>query len=173
MNFKQLSVFAYMAASFSAMAQMPVPLMDAGGSESGKAREQLESIFQCPRGVSFSGKNVEQLFAAIGLVKGKDQVFLPGRSGPKVTLLGDEVLAAMVHDLPEEKKATVYFKSQTAKQLGNKMKVTKVDEQANTDDASYFRSAGKSTALVGAASELDVGNASVKYASAIACQVKK
>ena len=46
-----------------------------------------------------------------------------------------------------------------------------IDEQADTDEPSYYKQTSKKTTLlVGAASEVFVGNGSVKYQSAVACQ---
>ena len=89
-------------------------------------------------------------------------------------LFGDQVLAALVNDDQGEAKATVYLKTQTGKQLAKKLGATQIDEQANTDDPSYFKKTGKtSTLLVGSAAEVFLGNWSIKYQSAVACQIAK
>ena len=86
-------------------------------------------------------------------------------------MFGDEVVAALVTTGDGEKKATVYLKRQTGKQLATRLGVSKIDEQADTDEPSYFKQTSKkTTVLVGTASEVFVGNDSIKYQSAVACQ---
>ena len=51
-----------------------------------------------------------------------------------------------------EKKATVYLKRQTGKQMAKRLGVSQIDEQADTDEPSYFKQPSKkNTLLVGAA----------------------
>lgn len=159
------------AASQLAHAQMPVPLLDSA-PQGEQARKQLEVLLQCKGGTTLQAKAIESHFLAIGLARGPDGVYLPARGGARPAVFGDQVVAAMVSDAAGERKAAVYLATATGKLMASKLGVTKVDEQANTDDASYFKATSKKTTLlVGAASELFVGNASVKYQSAIACQV--
>ena len=54
-----------------------------------------------------------------------------------------------------------------AKRLG----VSQINEQADTDEPSYFKQTSKkTTVLVGTASEVFVGNDSIKYQLAVVCQ---
>ena len=74
-------------------------------------------------------------------------------------------------DMHGENKATVYLKRQTGKQLAKRLGVSRINEHADTDEPSYFKqSSKKNTLLVGAAAEVFVGNHSIKYQSAVACQ---
>ena len=100
-----------------------------------------------------------------------DGFFLPMQKGQRPSLFGDEVVAALVTAADGENKATVYLKRQTGKQLAKRLGVSRIDEHANTDEPSYFKQPSKkNTLLVGAAAEVFVGNDSIKYQSAVACQ---
>lgn len=56
--------------------------------------------------------------------------------------------------------------------MAKKLGVTKIDEQADTDEPSYFKQTSKKTTLlVGSASEVFLGNTSIKYQSAVTCQL--
>ncbi len=179
MKIKRLVILAGVLASFGASAQMPVPLLDGaetGGKAAAQAQvgKQLEALLQCKAGPTFTAKAVEVEFQALGLVKGPDGFLLPLRKGPQPSLFGDQVLAALVSDADGEKKAVVYLKKQTGKQMAKKLGVTKIDEQADTDEPSYFKQTSqKTTLLVGSASEVFMGNASIKYQSAVTCQLIK
>ena len=179
MKIKQLILLVGVMGSFGAMAQMPVPLLDdadAGGKSVLQAQtgKQLEALLQCRAGTTFTSKAVGAQFQALGLVKSEDGFFLPLLKGTQPSLFGDQVLAAVVGDEDGEKKAIVYLKNQTGKQMAKKLGVAKKDEQANTDDPSYFKQTSKKTTLlVGSASEVFIGNGSIKYQSAIACQLIK
>ena len=156
-----------------AWAQMPVPLLDAAApaATSTAAAQQLEALLQCKAGTVFKTDEVESKLQAIGLAKGADGFFLPMQKGQRPSLFGDEVVAALVTTGDGEKKATVYLKRQTGKQLAKRLGVSKIDEYANTDEPSYFKqSSKKNTLLVGAAAEVFVGNHSIKFQSAVACQ---
>ena len=156
-----------------AWAQMPVPLRDANAPTAAPsaAAQQLEALLQCKAGTVLKTDEVESRLRAIGLVKGTDGFLLPSQKGPRPSLFGDEVVAALVTAADGEKKATVYLKRQTGKQMAQRLGVSKIDEQADTDEPSYFKQTSKKTALlVGAASEVFVGNDSIKYQSAVACQ---
>lgn len=171
MQKKLLLILSGLFSALSASAQMPVPLLDAG-PQAAQARSQLEAILLCKGGTKLSPKAIEGQFLAIGLAKGPDGVYLPARAGYKPSLFGDAVVAALVSEGAGEVKAAVYLASQSGKRMASKLSVLDVDEQANTDEASYFKKTGKKTTLlVGAASELSVGSATVKYQSAVACQV--
>ena len=176
MKIKRLVILAGVLASFGASAQMPVPLLD-GADTGGKAAvqaqagKQLEALLQCKAGTTFTAQAVEAQLQALGLVKSVDGFFLPLLKGVQPSLFGDQVLAALVSDADGEKKVVVYLKKQTGKQMAKKLGVTKIDEQADTDEPSYFKQTSKKTTLlVGAASEVFVGNDSIKYQSAVACQ---
>ena len=147
-----------------AWAQMPVPLLDA-------AAQQLEALLQCKAGTVLKTDEVESRLQAIGLAKGADGFFLPTQKGQRPSLFGGEVVAALVTAADGENKATVYLKRQTGKQLAKRLGVSRIDEHANTDEPSYFKQPSKkNTLLVGAAAEVFVGNDSIKYQSAVACQ---
>jgi len=74
------------------------------------------------------------------------------------------VVAAMVTTGDGEAKAAVYLRRKTGKQMAKRLGVSQIDEQADTDEPSYFKQTSKKTTLlVGAASEVFVGNHSVKY----------
>ena len=152
-----------------AWAQMPVPLLDA--SAPAAAAQQLEALLQCKAGTVFKTDEVESRLRAIGLVKGVDGFLVPPQKSLRPSMFGDEVVAALVTTGDGEKKATVYLKRQTGKQLAKRLGVSKIDEQADTDEPSYFKQTSKKTTLlVGAASEVFVGNNSIKYQSSVACQ---
>lgn len=156
-----------------AWAQTPVPLLDANASTAvpSAAAQQLEALLQCKAGTVLKTDEVESRLRAIGLVKGGDGFFLIPQKSPRPSLFGDEVVAALVTAADGEKKATVYLKRQTGKQMAKRLGVSKIDEQADTDEPSYFKQTGKKTTLlVGAASEVFVGNGSIKYQSAVGCQ---
>lgn len=156
-----------------AWAQMPVPLLDANvpTAAPSAAAQQLESLLQCKAGTVLKTDEVESRLRAIGLVKGADGFFLPPQKSPRPSLFGDEVVAALVTAAEGENKATVYLKRQTGKQMAKRLGVSRIDEQADTDEPSYFKQTSKKTTLlVGAASEVFVGNGSIKYQSSVACQ---
>ena len=149
-----------------AWAQMPVPLLDTNAPSA--AAQQLEAWLQCKAGTVLKANEVESRFRAIGLVKGADGFFLPPQKSPRPSLFGDEVVAALVTAAEGENKATVYLKRQTGKQMAKRLGVSRIDEQADTDEPSYFKQTSKKTTLlVGAASEVFVGNDSLKYQSAV------
>ncbi len=152
-----------------AWAQMPVPLLDAAAPTA--AAQQLETLLRCKAGTVLKINEVESGFQAIGLTKGADGFFLPLQKGQKPALFEDEVVAALVTTGDGETKAAVYLKRQTGKQMAKRLEVSQIDEQADTDKPSYFKQTSKKTTLlVGAASEVFVGNGSIKYQSAVACQ---
>ena len=175
MSIKKILVLVGLVASFGASAQMPVPLLDGADSAAqAQARKQLETLLACKGVKSLDAKAVAAQFQALGLVKGAEGFYLPSPKAETPMLFGDQVLAALVNDDQGEAKATVYLKTQTGKQLAKKLGATQIDEQANTDDPSYFKKTGKtSTLLVGSAAEVFLGNWSVKYQSAVACQIAK
>jgi len=157
-----------------AWAQMPVPLLDTNAPTASAAAQQLEALLQCKAGTVLKTDEVESKLRAIGLVKGADGFFLIPQKSPRPLLFGDEVVAALVTAADGEKKAFVYLKRQTGKQLAKRLGVNRIDEQADTDEPSYFKQTSKKTTLlVGAASELFMGNDSIKYQSAVACQQLK
>ena len=96
---------------------------------------------------------------------------MPSQKGPLPSLFGDEVVAALVTAADGENRATVYLKRQAGKQLAKRLGVSQINEQADTNEPSYFKQTSKKTTLlVGAASEVFVGNDGVGYQSAVACQ---
>lgn len=154
-------------------AQMPVPLLDANAPTvaPSAAAQQLEALLQCKAGAVFKTDEVESRLRTIGLVKGADGFFLPPQKSPRPSLFGDEVVAALVTAADGERKAAVYLKRQTGKQMAKRLGVSKIDEQADTDEPSYFKQTSKKTTLlVGAASEVFAGNDSIKYQSGVVCQ---
>ena len=154
MKIKRLVILAGVLASFGASAQMPVPLLDSadtGGKAAVQAQagKQLEALLQCKAGTTFTAQAVEAQFQALGLVKSVDGFFLPLLKGVQPSLL-----------------------KQTGKQMAKKLGVTKIDEQADTDEPSYFKQTSKKTTLlVGSASEVFLSNTSIKYQSAVTCQL--
>ena len=156
-----------------AWAQMPVPLLDANvpTAAPSAAAQQLESLLQCKAGTVLKTDEVESRLRAIGLVKGADGFFLPPQKSPRPSLFGDEVVAALVTAADGENRATVYLKRLAGKQLAKRLGVSQIDEQADTNEPSYFKQTSKKTTLlVSAASEVFVGNDHVRYQSAVACQ---
>lgn len=156
-----------------AWAQMPVPLLDTNAPTAAPsaAAQQLEALLQCKVGTMLKTDEVESRLRAIGLVKGVDGFFLPLQKGQRPSLFGGEVVAALVTTADGENKATVYLKRQSGKQLAKRLGVSKIDEQADTDEPSYFKQTSKKTTLlVGATAEVFVGNDGIKYQSAVACQ---
>ena len=96
---------------------------------------------------------------------------MPSQKGPLPSLFGDEVVAALVTAADGENRATVYLKRQAGKQLAKRLGVSQINEQADTNEPSYFKQTSKKTTLlVSAASEVFVGNDHVRYQSAVACQ---
>ena len=86
------------------------------------------------------------------------------------------MLAADVTDSDGEKKISVYLKRQPGKQMAKKLGVSKINEFASTEEASYFKETSKKTTLmVGSADELHIGNSgkSIRFNSAVACQMIK
>ena len=156
-----------------AWAQMPVPLLDANAPKTAPsaAAQQLEVLLQCKAGTVLKADGVESRLHAIGLIKGVDGFFLPVQKGQRPSLFGNEVVAALLTTGAGENKATVYLKHQKGKLMAKRLGVNKIDEQADTDEPSYFKQTSKKTTLlVSAASEVFVGNDSIKYQSAVACQ---
>jgi len=155
-----------------ALAQMPVPLLDAATPMD--AARQLEAMLQCKAGTVLKTDEVETRLRAIGMVKGADGFLLPTPKGPRPSLFGSEVVVALLTTADGEKKAVVYLKGESGKQMAKRLGVRQIDEQADTDEPSYFKQTSKKTTLlVGAASEVFVGNGSIKYQSAVACQQLK
>ena len=156
-----------------AWAQMPVPLLDTNAPTAAPsaAAQQLEALLQCKAGAALKTDEVESKLRAIGLVKGADGFLMPSQKGPLPSLFGDEVVAALVTAADGENRATVYLKRQAGKQLAKRLGVSQIDEQADTNEPSYFKQTSKKTTLlVSAASEVFVGNDHVRYQSAVACQ---
>ena len=152
-----------------ACAQMPVPLLDTAAVPA--TVQQLEALLQCKAGAALKTDEVESKLRAIGLVKGADGFSMPSQKGPLPSLFGDEVVAALVTAADGENRATVYLKRQAGKQLAKRLGVSQINEQADTNEPSYFKQTSKKTTLlVGAASEVFVGNDGVRYQSAVACQ---
>ena len=152
-----------------AWAQMPVPLLDA--SAPAAAAQQLEALLQCKAGTVLKTDEVESKLRTIGLVKGADGFLMPSQKSPLPPLFGDVVVAALVTAADGENRATVYLKRQAGKQLAKRLGVSQIDEQADTNEPSYFKQTSKKTTLlVSAASEVFVGNDHVRSQSAVACQ---
>ena len=152
-----------------AWAEMPGPLLDTAAIPA--TVQQLEALLQCKAGTVLKTDEVESKLRAIGLVKGADGFLMPSQKGPLPSLFGDEVVAALVTAADGENRATVYLKRQAGKQLAKRLGVSQIDEQADTNEPSYFKQTSKKTTLlVSAASEVFVGNDHVRYQSAVACQ---
>jgi len=77
-----------------ALAQMPVPLLDA--ATPADAGRQLEAMLQCKAGTMLMTDEVETKLRAIGMAKGADGFMLPTPKGPRPSLFGSEVVAALV-----------------------------------------------------------------------------
>lgn len=155
-----------------ALAQMPVPLLDA--ATPADAGRQLEAMLQCKAGTVLKTDEVETRLRAISMAKGADGFMLPKPKDPQPSLFGGEVVAALVTTADGEKKAVVYLKGQSGAQMAKRLGVRQIDEQADTEEPSYFKQTSKiTTLLVGAASEVFVGNGNIKYQSAVACQQLK
>ena len=58
------------------------------------------------------------------------------------------MLAADVTDSDGEKKISVYLKRQPGKQMAKKLGVSKINEFASTEEASYFKETSKKTTSV-------------------------
>jgi hypothetical protein len=141
-----------------------------------QAVQQLELILVCKPGTKIDAKAVEARLEAFGMRKADGGVFLPPANTQAISLFGDEVLAADVTDSDGEKKVSVYLKRQSGKQMAKKLGVSRINEFASTDEASYFKETSKKTTLmVGSADELPVGNSgkSIRFNSAVACQMVK
>ena len=90
----------------------------------------------------------------------------PTRAGKLFLEHVQRVFAALEQARESVKAAANGFHSQ----LG----VRQIDEQADTDEPSYFKQTSKKTTLlIGAASEVFVGNGSIKYQSTVTCQQLK
>ena len=76
-----------------AWAQMPVPLLDAAGAPT--TVQQLEALLQCKAGTVLKTDDVESKLRTIGLVKGAVGFLMPSQKGPRPSLFGDEVMAAL------------------------------------------------------------------------------
>ena len=152
-----------------ACAQMPVPLLDTAAVPA--TVQQLEALLQCKAGTVLKTDEVESKLRTIGLVEGADGFLIPSKKSPLLPLFGDVVVAALVTAADGENRATVYLKRQAGKQLAKRLGVSQIDEQADTNEPSYFKQTSKKTTLlVSAASEVFVGNDHVRYQSAVACQ---
>jgi len=178
--FKQVVLASATAlACLSASAQMPASNGAAGGKTAAQTQgqadavKQLEALLTCKPGTKLTVKDVEAQFQALGLVRSKDSriIFLPQG---KTVIFDDEVLAAIFSAELNESSIVVFFKNKTGKQMAQKFGVTKIDEEANTDEPSYFKQTSKRTRLsISSADELSVGNSSViKYKSAIGCALR-
>ena len=152
-----------------ACAQMPVPLLDTAAVPA--TVQQLEALLQCKGGTVLKTDEMESKLRSIGLVKVAGGFLMPSQKGPLPSLFGDDVVAALVTAADGENRATVYLKRLAGKQLAKRLGVSQIDDQADTNEPSYFKQISKKTTLlVGAASEVSVGNDSVRYQSAVACQ---
>lgn len=178
--FKQVVLASATAlACLSASAQMPASNGAAGGKTAAQTQgqadavKQLEALLTCKPGTKLTVKDVEAQFQTLGLARSKDSriIFLPQG---KTVIFDDEVLAASVNAALNESSIVVFFKNKTGKQMAQKFGVTKIDESANTDEASYFKQTSKRTRLsISSADELSVGNSSViKFKSAIGCALR-
>ena len=184
-SFLSLLVLAVTGAG-CAQGQMPVPLMDnaeqaapasapvvqapAPVQVSPGASKGLEALLRCAPGTQITKSAVEAQFQAMGLVRNQNY-FVPAENIQPI-LFGNRIVAAAVDVSDGEKKVSIYMNGESGKQIAKKLKVTKIDREANTDEASYFKKTGKKTTLlVGSAYELSDAEPTMKFQSSIACQV--
>lgn len=144
---------------------MPVPLFDTVAST--VAAQKLEALLQCKAEAVLKTDEVEPTLKVAGF-------FLPLKKDQRPSLFGDDVVAVLVTATDSEEKVVVYLRRQTGRQLAKRLRVSQIDDQAGTDEPSYFKKISKKTTLlVGSASEVVVGNGSIKYQSSITCQKSK
>jgi hypothetical protein len=131
----------------------------------------LETLAQCKPGTSITVKAVQAQLTALGLNKDKDGFyFAPDKQ--KIAFMDGEILAASVFTADGETNLSVYLNKQTGQQLAKQLRVTSIDEYANTDAPSYVKQTSKKTMLlVSSAAELDTGSITLPFESAITCKV--
>lgn len=185
-----MSVFKKIAAAggfalvcMAAFSQGPAPLASEAGKGASKqidpyaqAIRQLESIVVCKPGAKLDAQAIEARLEAFGMRKAEGGIFLPPENAPAIAVFGDELVAAAVSDADGEIKASVYLRTQSGKQMARKLGVHRINEYADTDEASYFKETSKKTTLlVGSAQDLYVGNSgkSIRFNSAVTCQMLK
>ena len=170
---RALTALTLMLVSASAVAQMPIVLLDVPPAKSATSvSAQLESTLLCKPGTSFTTAGVEKQFVALGMTKRADGYLYP-KGAP--TLFGDRVVRALVTAGDGERKATVFLVGRSGGQQAKRFGVTRVNETANTDDPSHYRVTSKKTTLyVDSADELQIGNTEryERFDSAITCQLK-
>ena len=154
-----LSALAFICAPMAASAQ--------------SASAGLETLIQCKPATKIAVQTAESQFLAIGLEKSADGFYFPA-NGKKAVFFGDEIIAAGVFSADGENKISVYLKNQTGQQLASRLRVTAIEENANTDEPSYVKqTSAKTTLLIGSAAELDTGKKTVPFRSSITCQVTR
>ena len=153
-------------------AQMPVPIHDDARVQQG-AGPQLEKLLLCKPGTKIVPADVEAQFMSLGMAKQSDGYLYP-KGAARPVLFGDRVVRALVTTDAGERKATVFLVGRSAASHAKRLGVNKVNEHANTDDASFYRSTSKTTTVyVGAADDLQVANTEryERFDTAITCQV--
>lgn len=172
----QIKIIAFLGGFFVALAasaNTPLRLTDAN-VQAWEARKDVAESIQC-NSLLGDALSLERRFEAMGMMKVQDGLFLPVGSKYRPTLFGDYLVAAQVGRSAghwNATVATVYLQNQTGKLFAEMLEMSKIDEAAKTKEPSYIKRTGlKTTLRVGSASELSVGNASLKYKSSISCEV--
>ncbi|WP_416057881.1 hypothetical protein [Stenotrophomonas maltophilia] len=142
-------------ASCSALAAAP--------SEKGTA--DLETLLACKAGSDFTQAQAEKALQAAGLTHVPGGVF--EAKGGNVALFGGTVDSASVDIAPGGSRSLhVYLKDVTAEQVGRRLSVTTVNEDAETEAPSYIRKVdAKHTLHVGAADDYE------GYSASVTCQI--
>lgn len=172
----QIKIIAFLGGFFVALAasaNTPLRLTDAN-VQAWEARKDVAESIQC-NSILGDANSLERRFEAMGMVKVQDGLFLPVGSKYRPNLFGDYLVAAQVGCSAghwNATVATVYLQTQPGKLFAELLEMSKIDEAAKTKEPSYIKRTGlKTTLRVGSASELSVGNASLKYKSSISCEV--
>lgn len=173
-HFKIISILGGFFVALAASAHTPLRLTDADVQAWEERKDVAESI-QC-NSLLGDAISLERRFEAMGMIKVQDGLFLPVGNKYRPTLFGDYLVAAQVGRSAGHRNATVatvYLQNQTGKLFAEMLEMSKIDEAAKTKEPSYIKRTGlKTTLRVGSASELSVGNATLKYQSSISCQVQ-
>lgn len=141
---------------------MPVPLFDAVAPT--VAAQKLEALLQCKAEAVLKVDEVEPKLKAAGLSPGVDGFLLPLKKDQRPSLFGDDVVEVLVTAADSEEKVAGYLRHQTGKQLAKRLRVSQIDDQAGTDEPSYFKKISKKTTLlVSSASEIFFGNGDIEY----------
>jgi len=132
---------------------------------SDKGTAALEALLSCKAGSDFTQAQAEKALQAAGLTHVPGGVF--EAKGGKVSLYGGTVDSANVSIAPGGSKSLhVYLKDVAADQVGRRLSVTTVNEDAETEAPSYIRKVdAKHTLHVGAADDYE------GYSASVTCQI--